>query len=86
MSSPVMRATSYLQHALVLFAVCMVCLLCCADVVLEVGNSMLEGLQSLSKKLRNLKRGQLPALLVPAKDIPLKYPRRESLPRPRKGW
>jgi hypothetical protein len=65
MSSPGMRTVSYLQHALVLFAMCMVRLLCRADIVFEVGNSMFKGLKSLREELRNLKTGQHPVLLIP---------------------
>jgi hypothetical protein len=86
MSCPFMRKASYLQHALVLFAVCVVRLLCGANVILEVGNSMLPGLQALSEELCNLNTGQCPAPYIPVKGVLLRCPPQESHPHPRICW
>jgi hypothetical protein len=86
MSCPFMRKASYLQHALVLFAVCVVRLLCGANVILEIGNSMLPGLQALSEELCDLNTGQCPAPYIPVKGVLLKCPPRESHPHPRICW
>jgi hypothetical protein len=53
-SCALMHRVSYLQYPLIFFAMCVVRLLCCANIVLKVGNSMLPGLQSLSEELGNL--------------------------------